>query len=113
MGFEGFALGQDVQAAGRGQLGGLFRNETDDVGTDGQGCGFHLRRGGHFDGELGFDRLPEEPDVPLVDVAAVAAKVDGDAGRSGLFGQESGQDGLGLGRPPSLAQAGDMIDVDG
>jgi len=113
VGGERFAAADDVQPSGGRQLLGLFRNEADDVGADGEGRGFHLGGGGHLDGELRLDRLPQHPEVALVDVATVAAQMGGDPGRAGLLGDQGGQDGLGFGRPPGLAQAGEMIDVEG
>ncbi len=106
------AVRQHVEAALRGQLVRLLRHERHLVGPDARGDPGHLGRRGHLDVELGRHHLPEQLDVALLDVAAVAAQMDGDALRAGQLGEDGGGHRLRLARLTRLSDGGDVIDVD-
>jgi hypothetical protein len=67
---------------------------------------------GHFQVELDVDRLLEEIQVPVLDVAAIFAKVQGDPIRPAQLGLDGGPNGVGFVSPAGLPHGGDMVDVD-
>ena len=67
---------------------------------------------GHFQVQLDGDRLAEDPQVAVLDVAAVLAEVEGDAVGPAQFGQGGRPDRIGLVGSPGLPDGGDVVDVD-
>ena len=70
------------------------------------------RVAGHFQVELHGDRFAEDPQVAVLDVAAVFAEVQGDAVGPAQLRQGGRPDGVGLVGPPRLPHGGHVIDVD-
>jgi len=67
-----------------------------------QGNRLHLVSCGHFDIQIGFDRVAKQPQVALLDMPSVAPYVTDDALCPGLLGQQSGQHGFGFGAAACL-----------
>ena len=78
-----------------------LESHLDDVGV-----------GRHLQVEPNLNGLAQQPEVPVLDVPAVFAKVNGDPVGAPQFGQGGCPDGVGLLPSSRLAKRGDMVDVD-
>ena len=72
----------------------------------------HLWCSGHLQVEFDVHQLPKPPNVFVLDVTAIFAQMDGDAVGTPKMGLGRRPDGIGLPRPPGLADGGHMVDVD-
>src|SRR6266446_4029322 len=72
----------------------------------------HLFSCRHLEIHIGGDGLAQGANVVVLNVTAVAAQVNGDAVRAGLFAKHGGGDNAGLRRAPRLAHSCDVIDID-
>src|SRR5205085_673396 len=72
----------------------------------------HLLRRGHLDIQMSADGLAQDLDVAILNVPAIAAKMNGDALGSGKLADCRSCDGIGLVGLSCLADGGDVIDVD-
>ena len=59
-----------------------------------------------------MDQFSKSSNIFILDVPAILAQMDGDAVRAPKMGLGRGPDGIGLPRPPGLADGGHMVDVD-
>ena len=59
-----------------------------------------------------MDQLSKSSNIFILDVPAIFAQMDGDAVRAPKMGLGRGPDGIGLPRPPGLADGGHVVDVD-
>ena len=105
-------LAGDVQSALGGDLFAPLRHEGRLVRLHLAGDRQHLRFAGHFQVELDGNGLAEDPQIALLDVAAVLAEMDGDAVGPAQFGQCGRPDRVGLESPPRLADRRHVVDVD-
>ena len=106
------SLPGDVQAAFGGDLLAPLGHERDLVGLYLAGDRQHARLAGHFQVQLDGDRLAQDPQVAVLDVAAVLAEVERDAVGPAQFGQRGRPDRVRLVGPPRLADRGHVVDVD-
>ena len=89
------SLTGDVQAALGCNLFTTFGHERDLVRLDLAGDRQHLGIAGHFEVEFDGDGLAEDPQITVLNVAAVLAKMDGNAVGAAQFGQAAAQTGSG------------------
>ena len=116
---QGDAVSDAIESTFGGYFVAVFGNETSVVWFDLE-CDRHDFGGvAHFKIKLGLERFFQPEDVAVLDVAAVLAKVGGDAVGAGLFGDEGGgdrvgfdQDALRITRVTRLTQGGGVVDVD-
>ncbi len=113
VGSQGLPVRRDLQSPFRRQLLGPLGHERDDVGPDLERDSLHLVRRGHLHVELGLEGVPQQPQVPLLDVPPVAADMADDAVGAGLLREQGREHGLGLGGLAGLPQRREMVDVDG
>ncbi len=105
-------VAEDVQSALGGDLGSLFRNETDLMRHQRDRDVDHLLGERHFQIEDGANRPGESLDVVVLDVAAVFAQVRGDAIGAGVFTQTCRFHRIGFTAAPRLPHGGDVVHVD-
>jgi hypothetical protein len=107
------ALADEVEAALRRHLVGLLGHQRHLVGPQREGDGDHLLARRHLDVELAAHAPTESREVGVLDVAAVAAQVSGDAGGARRLGDARGFHRIRVRRATRLAQRRHVVDVDG
>ena len=81
-------------------------------GSDAAGDVEHLVVAGHLQVQLHGDRLAQDRQVAVLDVAAILAQVERDAVGPAQFGQRGRPDRVGLVGPPRLPDGRHVVDVD-
>src|SRR5258708_6715977 len=99
------ALGGDLVAA-LGDQGHLMRFER-------LGHARHFRVGRHLDVEVCGHDAPQQLDVAILDVPAIAPEVYGNALGAGQLADHGGSDGVRLCGLPPLPDGGRVVDVEG
>ena len=72
----------------------------------------HLIRHCHFEIHSGLQRPPHYLDITVLDMAAVLAKMQRDAVRTGLFGYQCRMQRVRIGRAAHLAKRRDVVNID-
>ena len=104
-------LADHVQAPLGRQLGPTLGDESELVGASFEGDRHDRRIDGQFQVEPALHGLAEQPEVAVLDVAAILAEVDRDPVRAAEFRLGRGPDRVGLAAPPGLAEGGHVVDV--
>ena len=105
------AVEHHVEAALGRQLLAPLGHEGHLVGLHGEGDPRHLLGRRHLHVEAGAHGLPQHLDVAVLDVPPVAAQVHGDPVGAPQLGEHRRVHGVGLLRPPRLADGGHVVDV--
>src|SRR2546427_9555138 len=100
-----------VKSPGRCDLAGKFGNERNLVRYDVQRNTNHLVGGSHLHIQLCLYRFTQDFDVAMLDMPAIAAKMDSYAVRAGQFTDGGGGRRIGLIGAAGLPGRGNMIDV--
>ena len=104
--------GAHIQAAFGGQFLAAFRHQARAGRRNFEGALDNGRRHGHFQIELGAHRLAQADYIGILNMAAVFAQMNRDAGRAGHFREGGRDDRIGHGGLPRLAQGCNVIYVD-
>lgn len=108
-------VGNNIEPALGGHLKAALGHQADNVWLEFQGDADDFRGVRHFEVEARLDRLPQAPDIAVLDVPAIFAQVRRDAMRAGGFTDERGRDGAGFSllaaAIPRFAQRRDVVNV--
>ena len=105
-------LGNDIQTAFGRHFFTAFRHECRLVRLYLAGDRQHLALAGHLQVKFDGHCLAEDPQIALLNVAAILAEMEGDAVGPPQFRQCGRPDRIGLESPPDLADRCHVIDVD-
>jgi hypothetical protein len=104
-------VGGDVQSPFGGQLLPPFGYEGHLVGTNIKGQSDDSRLGGHLEVEPDLHSLAKQPQVSVLDVTPILAKMNRNSISASEFGQSGRPDRVRFLSPPRLTESGDMIDI--
>lgn len=101
----------DVQSALGGHFLATLRDQGHLVRPSGDRDRHHLVGAGELEVEVGPDRGPEDPDVGVLDVAAVFPEVGGDPVHADFLADQGGLNRVGLVSTSRLPERRDVVDV--
>jgi hypothetical protein len=109
---EGCDLRRCVQPTLGGHFRAALRHEAAICRTHLAGDADHFVGRRHLEIQPRLQHLAGHANVAILDVPPIFAQMHRDVVRARLFGDQRGEDRVGIGRAARLAQRGDVIDVD-